>query len=84
MARGATPIARAIAFCEIPIGSRYSSSKISPGIMGGLMIVTYDVIGSLSMVVRDTDLGRSQICPAKNNAPLLINPNRVKTGKISF
>jgi len=28
-----TPIARAIAFWEMPIGLRYSSSRISPGVM---------------------------------------------------
>src|SRR6266481_5689745 len=37
MARGGTPMARAMAFWEIFMGVRYSSSKISPGVMGGLM-----------------------------------------------
>lgn len=29
-----TPMARAIAFGEIPIGLRYSSTRISPGVIG--------------------------------------------------
>ena len=33
IARGATPIARAMAFWEIPIGLRYSSNRISPGVI---------------------------------------------------
>ena len=34
IARGATPMARAMAFWEIPMGLRYSSSRISPGVTG--------------------------------------------------
>ena len=34
IARGATPMARAIALGEIPMGLRYSSSRISPGVIG--------------------------------------------------
>ena len=42
IARGATPMARAIAFWEIPIGLRYSSSRISPGVTGVSMVGTCD------------------------------------------
>jgi hypothetical protein len=37
-ARGGTPIARAIAFWEIPMGLRYSSSRISPGVIGECIV----------------------------------------------
>jgi len=36
-ARGGTPIARAMTFWEIPMGRRYSSSRISPDVMGWFM-----------------------------------------------
>lgn len=36
-AQGCTPIARAMAFWEIPIGNGYSSRRISPGVIGGFM-----------------------------------------------
>ena len=45
IARGATPMARAIAFCEIPIGSRYSFTRISPGVIGLSMRISHDVTG---------------------------------------
>lgn len=45
MARGATPMARAMAFWDMPMGSRYSSRRISPGVMGGFMTITYSVMG---------------------------------------
>ena len=38
--RGATPMARAMASCEIPIGLRYSSSRISPGVIGLSMSIS--------------------------------------------
>ena len=44
IARGATPMARDMAFCEIPIGLRYSSNRISPGVMGSRIAIAYDVI----------------------------------------
>lgn len=37
MARGGTPMARAMAFWEIPMGIRCSSRRISPGVRGGFM-----------------------------------------------
>lgn len=43
IARGATPIARAIAFCEIPMGLRYSSNRISPGVMERFISISYNV-----------------------------------------
>lgn len=44
MARGDTPMALAMAFWEMPIGAKYSSSKISPGVIGVCMGVVYDAI----------------------------------------
>ena len=45
IARGGTPMARAMAFWEIPMGWRYSSRRISPGVMECFMAVTYGVMG---------------------------------------
>ena len=59
----------------MPIGSRYSSKSISPGVIGGFMSVTCDVTGVLSMVVDDLNLGRALFSPSKDNAPLLIDAN---------
>jgi hypothetical protein len=39
IALGGTPMARAIAFWEMPMGRRYSSRRISPGVMGVFMRV---------------------------------------------
>jgi hypothetical protein len=36
-----------MAFWEIPIGFRYSSRRISPGVIGGFMGITYSVIGAV-------------------------------------
>ena len=44
IARGATPMARAMAFWEMPMGMRYSSNRISPGVIGGFIGITYNVI----------------------------------------
>ena len=63
IARGATPMARAMAFCEIPIGLRYSSSKISPGVMGSFMSISYNVIGLFSMIIDYRNLFRPGIRP---------------------
>ncbi len=45
IALGETPMARAMAVFEIPIGLRYSLSKISPGLMGSSIPISYSVIG---------------------------------------
>ena len=60
--RGATPMARAMAFCEIPIGVRYSSSRISPGMMGGFMagrVALCEALHTLSPLRRDKFFGPS-------------------------
>lgn len=44
IARGGTPMARAMAFCEMPRGCKYSSNRISPGVIGLFMAVTYGVM----------------------------------------
>ena len=43
--RGTTPTSRAMAFCEIPLGLRYSSSRILPGVIGSFMFIFSNVIG---------------------------------------
>lgn len=45
-ARGGTRMARPMAFCEMPIGLRYSSKRISPGVIGGFKAVMYRVIAA--------------------------------------
>ena len=52
-------MARDMPFCEIPIGLRYSSKRISPGVIGSYMTIPYDVIGVLSMIINDGDPFRS-------------------------
>lgn len=79
IARGATPISRAIAFCEIPRGLRYSSSKISPGVIGSFMFIFYNVIGSFSMIIDYRNVFRPRIRPPEDNAPLVIDANGMKT-----
>ena len=81
IARGATPIARAIAFCEIPVGLRYSSSKISPGVIGSFTLIFYNVIGSFSMLIDYRNLFRPRIRPPEYNAPLVIDANGMKARK---
>ena len=78
MARGETPIARAIAFWEIPIGFRYSSRSISPGVIGLSMPIAYNVMGIVSMVVDDGDLGGAGVGPSENDAPLVVDSDGMK------
>ena len=49
MALGGTPIALAMAFCEMPNGFRYSSRRISPAVIGSFMGITYHVIGEIQV-----------------------------------
>jgi len=83
-ARGGTPIARAIAFCEMPMGFKYSSSRISPGEMGGFMDITYSVIRSSSMVVADGDFCGTGIGPAEGDAPLVVDSNGMKSLEVAL
>jgi hypothetical protein len=50
---GPTPIASAKALCEIPIGMRYSSDRISPAVIGFVMIERYYDSGCMSMIIDD-------------------------------
>ena len=49
--RGATPMARAMAFCETPMGLRYSSSRISPGVIGLSMSISSSIMALLACPV---------------------------------
>ena len=83
-ARGATPMARAIAFWEMPMGARYSSRRISPGVIGWFMAITYCVIAELSMIVPDGDITGAIVRPAEDDAPLGVNANGMHAGKVAF
>ena len=77
-------MARAIAFCEIPIGSRYSLRRISPGVIGFFIFITCNVTGVLSMVVEDLYFAWAVLGPAKNDSPLLIDSYGIVTGERTF
>ncbi len=50
IALGGTPMALAMAFCEMPSGLRYSSKRISPAVMGVIVFfmgIMYHVIVSI-------------------------------------
>jgi len=36
------------------------------------------------MVIDDSYICGSAVCPLKNNAPLVVDEDRVETGKVSF
>ncbi len=46
------------------------------------MTVTYDVIGMRSLVIHDSNLGGAAFSPAKDDAPLVVDPDRVKAGRV--
>lgn len=84
MARGETPMALAKAFCETSIGIRYSSKRISPGVMSVfiLILITYNVIGGLSMVIHNGHFGRAIFCPTEDNPPLIVDPDGMQARQI--
>ena len=52
-------MARAMAFCEIPMGLRYSSSKIAPGVIGGQeRLATGSCAGDFRFMARGMYLDR--------------------------
>ena len=83
IALGETPMARDMAFCEIPMGVRYSWRRISPGVMGGCMVIMYDVTGVLSMVIDNADMFRAKVCPAEHNTPAVVDADGMGPGKIA-
>lgn len=83
-ARGGTPIARAIAFCEMLMGFKYSSRRISPGVIGGFMAITCSVMGEESMIIADGDFIGARIGPAKGDSPLAIDANGMKALEVTL
>jgi hypothetical protein len=65
------------------MGFKYSSSRISPGEMGGFMNITYSVTGDESMVIADGDLGGAGIGPPENDSPLVVDADGVKSLKVA-
>ena len=80
---GGTPIALAIAVCEIPMGLRYSSARISPGVMEFIMVTRYNAVKFSSMIVNYGNLLRAVIRPSENYAPLVVDPDGMKAGQIT-
>ena len=66
-------MARAMAFCEIPMGSRYSFRRISPGVIGLSTCISHDVTGYKSMIVHDGYVVRPLVGPPKRDSPLVID-----------
>src|SRR5258705_3472033 len=76
MRRGGTSIAFAIRYCEIPIGSRNSVRRISPGWVGAK-----SAIGLSSLVVvNEFDVPGAAGTPGEADAPLVVDANAVLTG----
>ena len=75
-------MACAMATCEIPMGFRYSSARISPGVMGFSMVTRYIAAKFSSMVVNYGNLLGTGISPSKDDPPLVVNPDGMKTGQI--
>ena len=62
------------------MGLRYSSARISPGVMGFIMVTRYNAEKFSSMIVNYGNLLRTVIRPAKGDPPLVVNPDGMKTG----
>src|SRR5208282_6776238 len=75
MRRGGTPIARASAVWESPIGFANSSSKISPGCGLGK---------SSAVVIDDFDIVCASFGPAEADAPLFIDADTPLPGAITL
>src|SRR5258708_8432554 len=76
MRRGGTSIALAIRYCEIPIGSRNSVRRISPGWVGAK-----SAIGFSFLVVGDEfDVAGSGGAPGEADAPLVVDADAVLAG----
>ena len=80
---GGTPMASAMAMCEMPMGFRYSSARISPGVMGFIMVTRYYAGKFSSMIVNYCNLLRTGIGPAKSDPPLVVDPDGMKAGQIT-
>src|ERR1700674_3219514 len=81
MRLGEIPTARASAPCDKSYSVRNSSFRISPGVTGANSPLC---IAASSVIVPDPDLMRMAIDPFENNAPLVIDADRVKFAQASL
>src|ERR1700751_1034524 len=79
MRRGGTSIALAIRYCEIPIGSRNSVNKISPGWVGAKSAIGFSPL----VVVDQLDVPRACGAPGEADPPLVVDPDAVLAGAVA-
>src|SRR6478609_5368651 len=77
--RGGTSIALAIRYCVIPIGSRNSVMRISPGWVGSKSAMGL----SFLVVVNEFDVRGAASAPREADAPLVVYANAVLTGAVA-
>src|ERR1700733_12629306 len=74
--RGGTSIALAIRYCEIPIGSRNSVKRISPG-----GVAAKSAIGlSFLVIIDQLDVAGAAGTPGEADAPLVVDADAVLSG----
>src|SRR6201998_4962675 len=73
MRRGGTSIALAIRSCEIPIGSRNSVKRISPGWVGAKSAIGF----SFLVIVDQFDVAGAAGTPGEADAPLVVDADAV-------
>src|ERR1700737_3339506 len=74
--RAGTSIAFATRYCEIPIGSRNSAKRISPGWVGAKSAIGL----SLLVVVDQLDVPGAAGTPREADAPLVVDADAVLAG----
>jgi hypothetical protein len=67
----------------MPSGTKNSSLRISPGLVG-LRKLLLTFITVLSVIISDIDFHRTSARPTKNDSPLVVNPDAVKTLEFTF
>src|SRR6478609_9481390 len=76
MRRGGTSIAFAIRYCEIPIGSRNSVNRISPGWVGAKSAIGFSCL----VVVNKLDVAGTAGTPGEADPPLVVDADAVLAG----
>src|ERR1700739_2455994 len=79
MRRGGTSIALAIRYCEIPIGSRNSVIRISPGWVGAKSVIGF----SFLVIVDYRDVPGAASTPGEADAPLVVDADAVLAGAVT-
>src|ERR1700741_4299984 len=76
MRRGGTSITLAIRYCEIPIGSRNSVRRISPGWVGAKSAIGFSSL----VVVAQLDVSGAGGAPGETDAQLVVDTDAVLAG----